>query len=179
MEIWKDIENFEGIYQVSNMGRVRSLDRQIHYKDGRIGNFTGIILKQGVCRKGYPIVYLSKGSKKKAIKVHRLVALTFVKKHQKKNQVNHIDGDKSNNIFTNLEWCDNSENQIHAYANGLNSVSRGESNGNNKYSLSIIIELKKMLKIGKTYKEIINKLNVSKSLIYHVKSEKTWKYVKV
>lgn len=121
MEIWKNIDGYEGQYQVSNYGNVRGLER-------KVSNHTGILtvkpkmLKQGKNHKGYPIVYLSKNNKQKTITVHRLVAIAFIPKIENKPQVNHIDGDKTNNHVDNLEWCDNSENQIHAYRLGLNKV---------------------------------------------------------
>lgn len=120
-EEWKDIEGYEGIYQVSNYGRVKSLDRQVSNGKG-LKLQPGRLLSQSYNQKGYPIVYLSKNAKQKTITVHRLVALAFVKNIDKKPQVNHIDGIKTNNKANNLEWCTNSENQLHAYRLGLNYV---------------------------------------------------------
>lgn len=119
MELWKDVDGYEGKYQVSNFGQVRSLER-------KVSNHTGLLtvkprfLKQAKNHKGYPIVYLSDGKKQKTITVHRLVAIAFIPRIAGKPQVNHIDGNKANNHLENLEWCDNRENQIHAYKLGLN-----------------------------------------------------------
>lgn len=120
-EIWKWIDRYENMYQVSNLGRVRSVDRDVYCEvsPNKLQHIYGKVLKQGTNHKGYPIVYLSKDGKQKTITVHRLVALTFIENPLNLPQVNHIDGDKTNNNVSNLEWCDNSYNQIHAHKTGL------------------------------------------------------------
>ena len=113
-EVWKDIAGYEGKYQVSNLGRVRSL--QYHNTKGivRIG-----YLKPATDGCGYLRCTLSKNNKLTTFKVHRLVASAFIDNPNNLPQVNHKDGDKQNNNVDNLEWCNNSQNQLHAYANGL------------------------------------------------------------
>lgn len=114
-EIWRDIAGYEGKYQVSNLGRVRSL--QYHNTKGimRIG-----YLKPATDGCGYLRCALSKNNKLATFKVHRLVASAFIDNPNNLPQVNHKDGDKRNNNVGNLEWCNNSQNQLHAYATGLN-----------------------------------------------------------
>lgn len=107
-EIWKDIEGFPN-YKVSNLGNIKSFTKK------GCGNN---LIPQPI-RKGYLQVLLYKNGKPYPKKVHRLVAITFISNKDKLPQVNHIDGDKTNNCVNNLEWCDNSYNQIHAYKNGL------------------------------------------------------------
>lgn len=104
-EVWKDVLGYEGLYQVSNLGRVKSLFREVHYKDGRIGHFPEMILRQGTNHKGYKVVYLSKSSSKKTALVHRLVAKAFIPNPNSLPQINHKDEDKVNNTADNLEWC--------------------------------------------------------------------------
>lgn len=120
-EIWKWIDGYENMYQVSNLGRVRSVDRDVYCEvsPNKLQHIYGKVLKQGTNHKGYPIVHLSKDGKQKTITVHRLVALTFIENPLNLPQVNHIDGNKTNNNVSNLEWCDNSYNQIHAHKTGL------------------------------------------------------------
>lgn len=129
-EIWRWITGYEDIYQVSNLGRVRSVDRFVYCEvsPNKLQHLFGKILKQGFNHKGYPIVYLSKNGKQKTITVHRLVALTFIENPLNLPQVNHKDGIKTNNHVGNLEWCTNSYNQQHAYDIGL-QPSYEESNG--------------------------------------------------
>ena len=105
-EIWKDIPSYEGLYQISNYGNVKSIKRDK-------------ILKPQVNGRGYLSVGLSKNGKHKTFRLNRLVMITFVGYVEGKDQVNHIDGDKTNNRLDNLEWCTQSENMIHAFANGL------------------------------------------------------------
>jgi len=118
MEVWKDIKGYEGYYQVSTEGRVRSLDRVVesNYK----GNVykkrcKGRVLSIHDCR-GYNIVSLGKGSKKRLC---RIVAMTFIDNPMGKPCVNHKDGNKRNDSVGNLEWVTYSENMIHAYENNL------------------------------------------------------------
>lgn len=123
-EIWKDIIGFEGLYQVSNLGRVKSLPRSIRNGKG-FYNSKEKILKPNTLAKGYFQVELKKNLKRHPLQVHRLVATAFIHNPNitKYNQVNHINGNKQDNRIENLEWCDNSLNQLHAWALGLQRVS--------------------------------------------------------
>ena len=119
-EIWKTIPNFEGIYEVSNFGNVRSLKRKVQGLNDINQMFKGKVLKPGINR-GYKRVTLSKANKLKKFSIHRLVASVFLDNKFNKPCVNHIDGNKSNNNLLNLEWCTYSENEKHSY-NVLNKI---------------------------------------------------------
>lgn len=111
-EIWKDIIGYEGLYQVSNLGRIKSLDRIIKHKNC-LYNRKGKILIQSI-RNCYKSVCLyDKEHKMKIISSHRLVAIHFIKNEYNKPCVNHIDSNKLNNRFDNLEWVTVSENSMH------------------------------------------------------------------
>mgnify|MGYP004457772299 CR=1 FL=1 len=118
-EIWKDIKGYEGEYQVSSLGRVRSLDRY-KYQKGRYGMmkrfYKGKILKADKDKDGYFIIKLRH---KFFYKIHRLVAQTFLENLENKHTVNHKDGNKQNNAIDNLEWATEKENTQHAYKTGL------------------------------------------------------------
>lgn len=117
-EIWKDIENYEGLYQVSNFGRIKSLN---HMASNGIKDimYKGRILKPFLDgKKNYLEVCLSKNNLKKKYLVHRLVAETFLENEYNKREVNHKDGNKQNNCVDNLEWVTSKENKHHAYENG-------------------------------------------------------------
>ena len=104
IEQWKDIEGYEGLYQVSNLGNVKSLNRT-SIKEGRDYRVKEKILKTFLCSSGYPTVVLSNNGKKETLMVHRLVALHFIPNPHKYEQINHKDENKNNNNVDNLEWC--------------------------------------------------------------------------
>lgn len=121
VEVWKDIEGYEGFYQVSDKSRVKSLER------ARLGNFGSVtkvkerILKYSISNNGYFRVELNKNCSARKFLIHRLVALCFCKNDNpiNKNVINHIDGNKENNKANNLEWCSQSHNVLESLRLGL------------------------------------------------------------
>ena len=109
MEVWKDIKGYEGLYQVSNLGRVKSLDYKCTGKER--------LLSAGKGKDGYLHVVLCKDRKKKTCSVHRLAAEAFIPNPYGLPQVNHKDEIKTNNVVTNLEWCDNKYNSNYGTRN--------------------------------------------------------------
>ena len=129
-EIWKDIKGYEGLYQVSNLGRVKSLN----YNRKNIEK----TLKPVLYYNKYYSYTLYKNKKKKVFLAHRIVAINFIENINNKEYVNHIDGNKLNNNVDNLEWVTPSENNIHAFENGLNySPSKGKFGKDNRLSKEI------------------------------------------
>lgn len=118
MEIWKDVEGYEGILQVSNLGRVRTLDHYVrHKKPEHKKLIKGKIHKTIVGNSGYEYFMFTHNGISKHMQIHRLVAKAFIPNPGMKLQVNHIDCNKLNNKAENLEWCTASENMKHAYLN--------------------------------------------------------------
>ena len=111
-EIWKDINGYEGIYQVSNLGNVRSFKYSIE----------GKLLKRGLDKDGYYQYILCKNGKKKSVREHKLVAEAFIPNPSNYICVNHRDENKTNNNVKNLEWCSVAYNN--SYGNRLNNVSK-------------------------------------------------------
>lgn len=120
MEVWKDVEGFSGYYEVSNHGRVRSVNRRVHCAIRNNPNVVkrGRILKPQNQR-GYLSVRLCKEGTGKIIMVHRIVASAFLDRPDGKDFVNHKNGNKADNRVENLEWCTAQENSIHAVRTGL------------------------------------------------------------
>lgn len=131
-ETWKDIKGYEGIYKVSNLGNILSLNYH-RMKITKLKKFT-------LNHKGYPTVHLSNNKNNKRFLVHRLVAEAFIPNPNNYPQINHIDGNKQNNKIDNLEWCTNSENIKHAYKNKLIKIKKGAEVHNhrkvNQYDLN-------------------------------------------
>ena len=122
-EVWQDIKGYEGYYQISNFGRVKSLERHIvvkqaRYKEARTMRWRSKILKQHNDGKGYPIVRPCLLGKPATLNVHRLVAQHFIPNPHAKPAVNHIDSNPLNNHVSNLEWCTIAENNAHAVRMG-------------------------------------------------------------
>lgn len=109
-EIWKWIPDFEGLYQVSTWGRIRSVDRWVIYKDGSKRFYKGRILKPARDENGYLLVVLSRDGKRRNFRVHRLVAEAFIPNPENKPEVNHLDENKENNYVSNLEWSTHKDN---------------------------------------------------------------------
>lgn len=161
-EVWKDVKDYEGIYQVSNLGRVRSN----YYEDKILKNHCGA---GGYCRVG-----LYKGGKVTTKYVHHLVYYSFVKVTTVGKELNHIDGDKTNNILSNLELVTPSQNTLHAYKNNL--AKKGERHYLSKLKTSEVIEIKKDYDNKKcTQVELAKKYNVTRQAIHAIVRGKTWK----
>lgn len=109
-EEWRPIEGYEGLYEVSNTGQVRSLDMYVKSRYGNYRLHKGKVLSPAKDTNGYLTVLLSCNGKHKSIRVHRLVAQTFILNPDNLSEVNHKDEDKTNNSVENLEWCDRKYN---------------------------------------------------------------------
>lgn len=121
-EVWKSIEGYEEKYEISNLGRVKSLvDKNGHFREK--------ILKPRLSKNGYLYLNLWKDSKSNTKKIHRLVAEAFCEREEKDRCVNHINGVKTDNRAVNLEWCTVSYNIKEAYRIGLITPTNGERNG--------------------------------------------------
>ena len=134
-EIWKDIEGYEGLYQVSNLGRVRSLTRNRRGRNNAPNPIQGRILKQHTCF-GYCYISLCKNRKYKGFRVHRLVAHAFIPNPDNLPQVNHKDENKTNNCVDNLEWCTQEYNQNY----GTINIRKSQKQLNDKNKSKVVLQ---------------------------------------
>ena len=177
-EVWVDIPNYEGFYQVSDVGRVRSVDRVVTDRDGIMRKYKGRVLKPSIIHSGYEQVGLCNDGGCNVKKVHRLVLETF-EPHVNMDDldVNHIDGNKLNNRLTNLEWLTRRDNVLHAYDIGLlNSV--GERNPSAKLSKVDILEILERLDTGELQKDIASDYGVGLATISNINTGYTWRSVR-
>lgn len=109
--VWKDIAGYEGLYQVSNLGRVRGLPRDVpHSREGFTQHIRGCVMKGMDNGSGYLVVSLNRDGKRKNHYIHRLVASAFCENPKDKPHVNHLDHNRGNNVASNLQWCTVKEN---------------------------------------------------------------------
>ena len=131
MEIWKDVDDYYGILQVSNMGQVRTLDHYVkHKRPGSKKHIKSKVHKLLIGNSGYAYFMLTLNGHTKHLQIHRLVAKAFIPNPENKPQVNHINADKLDNRVENLEWCTPSENMRHAYATGRIPLDKIGKKGN-------------------------------------------------
>lgn len=131
-EEWRDIPQYEGLYQVNNQGQIRSIDRIVRRNGETTKNLRGFILLPLYQKSGYMFVFLSKNGKAKRMAIHRAVALAFIPNPENKPEVNHINEDKTDNRVENLEWATIKENRNYGtrIARGIaNRNQTGEKNG--------------------------------------------------
>ena len=179
-EVWRDVPGFEGHYQVSDFGSVKSLDRYIdHPRIGKIFR-KGKVLKQSYASKGYKQVCLNVEGKTTTFRVHRLVAMAFLENPKDLETVNHIDGNKENNHVSNLEWCSVADNLRHASANGL----MNHSSVTGSLNVNAILDEEKVYAMMNDYflkdrifKEIAKDYGISIATAYQAVKGSTWKQV--
>jgi DNA-binding CsgD family transcriptional regulator len=174
IEIWKDVVGYEGLYEVSNLGQVRSIRRDIGA--GRKG---GGLIKGYITKVGYRYVGIGvRGVSKRGCSVHRMVCKAFHPNPLNKETVNHIDGDKSNNRASNLEWSTWTENNRHARRTGLNIAARGERSGNSKLTEADVIRIRWLSDNGMKNKDIAIIYGLSRRGVSFIVSRINWKHVK-
>ena len=174
MEIWKDIKGYEGLYQISNFGKVKSLAREKFGNGKSIIKTKEIILKAGINSGGYYTVVLHKNSKGTSTKVHRLVAEHFIKNPKNNLFVNHINAIKTDNSIENLEWCTHLENMQHANRLGLISHRRGVKHHKAKLTDAQVLAIRE----DNRFQYIIAKdYGVSQGMIGFIKRRKNWNHI--
>lgn len=174
-EIWKPVKGYEGLYEVSNLGRIYSL-------------ISNKILSPSLDTYGYPILSLCKDGIKKTKTVHKLVIKSFVLNPENKSQVNHKNGIKTDNRVENLEWCTMSENIRHAYDTGLQKGLSGEDNpswgkhgsqnGNHKLTEEEVLKIRELYSTGLYTQKLLGEMfNTAQLNISFIVRRKTWRHI--
>jgi hypothetical protein len=165
-EVWKDISGYEGLYQASNLGRIKRLKNNLIFKNVKNHH-------------GYYHVTLTKNKKQQTKDVHRMIAITFLPKNNNKNYINHKDCNKLNNKIENLEWCTSSENIQHALKNNLIKYRKGEGCHQHKLKEHQVMFIRKQLE--NNYRGLNAKLakmfNVHPQTITMIKQNESWSHL--
>ena len=168
IEIWKDVKDFEGLYQVSNLGQVRS----VNHIDNKNRLRKGKIIKSKLDSRGlYIQVTLSNGKKRKTCLVHRLVALAFLDNPLEYKEVNHKDEDKTNNSVDNLEWC------TRKYNNSFGSLKnrfKGENNISAKLNIEKVKDIIKRYKNGEKPNKLAEEYHIYPTHVNQIVSGRRW-----
>lgn len=187
-EIWKQVPKFESYYQVSNLGRVKSLYRFFIAAHGEGYPVREKIVKEELTKRGYLRVTLSVSTEKlkKRVLLHRLVAQVFIPNPDNKPVVNHKNLNKQDNSINNLEWATQQENIDHYWDSSeerksrrrIAKVKKGPSKGEDRWNAKLKIkEVLCIYKSTKTQKWLSKKYGMSKGAIYGIKSGKTWNWL--
>jgi len=166
-EIWKDVKDFEGLYQVSNLGNVKRLISERVFAERLIG--------RTIDRYGYVKRVLSKNGKNNHFTEHRLVAIAFIDNPNNKQAVNHINGIKTDNIVQNLEWCTNKENKEHAVITGITNQ-KGVKHNMCKLTEEQVCEIRK-IGFSQTRMSLSKKYGVSRTHILRLIKNKGWEHI--
>lgn len=182
LELWLDIVGYEGYYQISNLGKVRSLDRGMYviddrYKQPRWVNRKGRLLKDYYDGTGRRMVILQMFGIGKSIAVHRLVAQHFLPNPNKLRVVNHIDHNYLNNHVSNLEWCTYSHNTRHAMAAGRMDHIYKQNKGATKITKAQATEAKRLLALGWGNSKVAKAIGIGYDTVYHISAGHTWKHI--
>jgi hypothetical protein len=166
-EVWKDIKDFEGLYQVSNLGNVKRLKSKGVLNERLIGS--------SIDRYGYVKRVLCKNGKMFHFTEHRLVGVTFIDNPENKSTINHINGIKTDNTVENLEWSTNLENKQHAIKTGLTNL-KGINHGRCKLTEEQVLEIKK-IGFSQTRMSLSKKYGVARITISRIIKKENWNHI--
>jgi hypothetical protein len=174
---WKAIKGFEGKYEISNKGVIRSLDRYVNNGVGTQSLIKGkvLVLREGTS--GYLGTVLYDNGRRLNIELHRQLALTFIPNTDNLEQVNHIDGDKLNNELNNLEWLSQKDNVRHAFRLGLNNTPRGDVHKSSKLNSKAVGIIKRELNHGLSQQNLATRFGVHQSTIWRIANGLSWSEV--
>ena len=176
-EIWVDVKDFEGLYQVSNLGRIKSLCKTVERRGYGKLTFPEKILAPHVDKVGYPrMMFYRKGSIVRQ-SIHRVVAMSFIPNPEGKPQVNHINSIRTDNRVENLEWCTALENMRHCFKNNRHPAIKGENVVTAKLNDESVRYIRMKVNEGVTKTELAEKFKVSRASIRLVVNRINWAHV--
>jgi DNA-binding transcriptional regulator YiaG len=175
-EIWKDVVGWEGLYQVSSLGRFKSLSREKTI--GARGKILmkSFLMKQGQSRGYFYIIFYRNGIIEKH-QSHRVVANHFIKNSENKRTVNHINGNKKDNTINNLEWLNDSEQQKHAVKIGLRNKTLGENSNLSKLNETSVKEIRELHKQKIKQNELASIYKINRNTVHNIVNNITWKHI--
>lgn len=178
-EIWKPIPGYEGYYEVSSYGRVRSVDRTIRTASGELRRHVGQILKFEVDKDNYRRVGLFRGGLRSRQRVHRLVALVFCGKPSEGQEVRHLDGDPANNRVENLRWGSQSENRQDSVAHGTSvHFLPGQGHPSSKLSANQVREIRELYATRDIPQwQIGERFGIARGTVSNIVRRKAWKHI--
>jgi hypothetical protein len=176
MENWKDVIGFEGYYQVSNLGKIKSLSRYIKHSRGSDMLLKEKILSTQVNCHGYLKVILSKHNSQKTFRVHTLVCKAFLNNPENKRDINHINGNKTDNRLINLEYNTRSENMKHCFRIGLN-CHKGQNHNQSKLNEKDVLDIRSEKYKGFKIKDIAFIYGVKPCTISNIIAKRIWIHI--
>lgn len=183
-EEWRPVKRFNGYYEVSNLGRVRSLDRVTRVHGKRNGKefffnkaYKGKILKPAYDKDGYVLATFKVGNIQDTARIHQEVAIAFIPNPENKKAINHKNSIKDDNRAENLEWCTNKENTHHMMKFGK-GIPKGEKHSNSIFTGEDVRKIKVLLSMGYTCAGISKLYDCHWSAIWSIEQGKTWSHVK-
>jgi len=175
MENWTDVVSFQGFYQVSDHGRVRSMRRVITRKNGRKHTVQSRVLKPGRTKAGYPIVALFQQGKQTMAYIHHLVLEAFVSPRPPDLECRHLNGVEADCRLGNLKWGTRSSNQRDRVPHGTSN--RGKRNGSARLTPVAVREIRRLKASGTTVTDICSRYKMARRTIYDLLEGRTWGYV--
>lgn len=176
-EKWRDVVDYEGYYQISSLGRLRSVDRAVVFQKVKFGVrrvFKGRIIKLSKSKTGYLRILLYRHGKKKNFLVHRLVLEAFHGPCPSGKECGHLDGTRNNNAASNLKWVTKKENVVHSVIHGTRRSQKGEWNTQSKLMEKDIIEIRRRRRGGEKLSDIAEDFPVTKAHIGDIARGVLW-----
>jgi len=176
-EMWRPVIGYEGYYEVSSLGRVRSVDRYVNHSPGTKAMKKGRVLRGGKAPNGYRTTSLSKDGTSTTHSTHTLVASAYLGRRPDGHQVNHKDGRKENNAANNLEYVTPKENTRHSWQFGLQSVQRGTDCYNARITPKDVARIRRSYAGGQTQRSLAAEYKTSPANISAICLRRSWRHI--